>query len=142
MIDFAKFRANPMRKGSLKIGDKNVVVRKITVAMWRELFDSVQAMPQLLVTVMGAPAEDRTAYFMVAAREAFDDVVRVTSVLSGIDEEYIEQNASIDELVAFYKAVAERNNFAELLKNAKGVLGLAGMAGLRKVAVQPSEDAI
>jgi 5-formaminoimidazole-4-carboxamide-1-beta-D-ribofuranosyl 5'-monophosphate synthetase len=110
-----------------KIGGKAVTPRKITIAQWRDLFDSIHAVPQLIVSVMTAAPGDKAAYFVAAIRESFDDIVRVTAVLTGIDEEYIEQNASIDELVAFYGAVAKANNFGELLKNGRGVLSLAGL---------------
>ncbi|WP_434750260.1 hypothetical protein [Paenibacillus amylolyticus] len=117
-----------------KIGSKTVTPRKITIAQWRELFDSIHAVPQLLVSVMTAAPEDRAPYFVAAVRDSFDDIVRVTAVLTGIDEEYIEQNASLDELVAFYGAVAKANNFGDLLKNGRGVLALAGLG-----AVQPTD---
>lgn len=114
-------------RSKYKIGGKTVTPRKITIAQWRELFDSIHAVPQLIVSVMTAAPEDRAPYFVAAVRDAFDDFVRVTAVLTGIDEEYIEQNASLDELVAFYSAVAKANNFGELLKNGRGVLALAGL---------------
>lgn len=110
-------------RNTLKIGDKTVIPRKIAIAKWRELFDSIQAIPQLLVTIITAAPQDRAGYFVVALRESFDDIVRVTSLLTGIDEEYIEENAAIDELVAYYKATADTNNFGELLKNGRSVLG-------------------
>lgn len=108
---------------SLKIGDKTVHPRKIAIAKWRELFDSIKLIPQLLMSVITAAPHDRAGYFVVALRESFDDIVRVTSILTGIDEEYIEENASIDQLIAFYKATADANNFGELLKNGRSVLG-------------------
>lgn len=117
------FKRSNKHKTALKIGEKSVYPRKIPVAQWRELFDSVQVIPQMLVSVLTAPASERAGFFVVALRESFDDLVRVTSLLTGLDEEYIEHNASIDELVAFYKATIEVNNFSELIKNASSVLG-------------------
>jgi len=108
---------------TLKIGDKTVHVRKITIVQWRELFDSIQAIPQLIVTVVTAPASDKPAFFVMALRESFDDIVRVTSVLTGIDEDYIAKNASVDELVKYFAALARVNNFGELLKDAQSALG-------------------
>lgn len=107
----------------LKIGDKTVHPRRITIALWRELFDSIREIPQLLISVLSAPPSERAGFLVFAVRRSFDDVVRVTSILTEIDVEYIEQNATIDELVAFYKATAEANNFGGLLKNGPSVLG-------------------
>lgn len=94
--------------------------------------------PQLLISVISAPPQDRAGYFVVALRESFDDIVRVTSILTGIDEEYIEQNASLDELVEFYKAASEANRFGEMLKNGLSVLGTV-MPNL--TAVKTTQDA-
>ena len=116
------FKRSDKLKETLKIGEKPVHVRKVTIAQWRELFDSIQAIPQLIISVITAPASERAGFFVLALRESFDDVVRVTSVLTGIDEDYIDKNASIDELLAYYTAMAKANNFGELLKNAQSVL--------------------
>ncbi|MBG9736297.1 hypothetical protein [Paenibacillus alvei] len=116
-------RSDKHKSSSLKIGEKAVYARRIPIAQWRELFDSIQMIPQLLMSVITAAPQDRAGYFIVALRESFDDIVRVTSILTEIDEEYIEENASIDQLIAFYKATADANNFGELLKNGRSVLG-------------------
>lgn len=133
------FARSNTHKTALKIGDKTVHPRKITPALLRELFDSIQMIPQLFFTVLTASASERAGYFVVALRESFDDIVRVTSLLTGIDEEYIDHNASIDELVAFYKATVEVNNFPELLKNGQSVLGTV-MPNL--MAAKTTQDAI
>lgn len=110
------------RSDTVKIGDKMVQVRKITVAQWRRLFDSIQILPQLILSVISAPSEQRVAFAMIAIRESFDEVVRITSILTGIDVDYIEEHASIDELVAYYTEIAKLNNFGEMLKNVQSVL--------------------
>ncbi|MCR8843079.1 hypothetical protein NQ117_05255 [Paenibacillus sp. SC116] len=110
------------RSDIYKIGGKSVRAKKIPIAQWRELFSSLQTLPQLLVFVVTAPAADRVAYLMTALNESFDDVVRITALLTGLDEEFIEKNAAIDELVAYYAAVVKVNNFPELVKNGQSVL--------------------
>jgi len=107
---------------SVKIGNKSVPIRKITIAQWKELSSVIQSLPQLVMTVINAPANDRTAYIMVAIEEALDDVIRATAILTGLDAEYIEANASIDELFAFYAETFKVNNFAEIAKNVQSVL--------------------
>lgn len=118
------FKRSDKQKSPIKIGDKTVCARRITIAQWRELIDSLQMIPQMIVTVLTAQPSERAGFFVVALRESFDDIVRVTSILTGIDEEYIEHNASIDQLAGFYKALVDENNFGELLKNGRGVLSM------------------
>lgn len=102
---------------------KTVYPRKITVEQYLLLIDSIQTLPQLVVSVITANPADRMAYFVVALRESFDDIVRVTSILTGLDEDYVKANAALDELVEYYTAVVKVNNFGELLKNVQGALG-------------------
>ncbi|AWB45274.1 hypothetical protein DCC85_14265 [Paenibacillus sp. CAA11] len=114
-----------LRSDTLKIGGKPVKVGKITIAQWRELFNVINTLPQLLISILVAPQADRLPTFIVAIENSLDDVVNVVSVLTGLDAEWIEQNASIDELVAFFTATARANNFGDVLKNVQSALKLA-----------------
>ncbi|WP_068616599.1 hypothetical protein [Paenibacillus tuaregi] len=114
-----------LRSDTVKIGGKSVKVSKITIAQWRELLSVIHALPQLLITVMTAAPEDRLPYFLVAIEKSLTDVVNVVSVLTELDAEWIENNAGVDELVAYFVAVAKANNFGELLKNGQSALNLA-----------------
>lgn len=107
----------------VKIGEKTVIPRKITIAKWKQLFDSIQLLPQLFVTVVTAAPEDRVAYGITAMRESFTDMVRMTAILTELDEEYIIEHASIDQLIAFYRATIEENQFMELVKNVQNLFG-------------------
>ncbi|MDR9852893.1 hypothetical protein RJP21_04665 [Paenibacillus sp. VCA1] len=116
---------NILRSDTVKIGGKSVKVGKITVAQWRELFTVVETLPQLLITVLTAPPDDRLPMFVVAIEKSLTDVVNVVSILTGIDSEWIENNAGIDELTTFFVETARVNNFGDLLKNVRGALNLA-----------------
>jgi hypothetical protein len=111
------------RSDTVKIGEKSVPVPKITIKKWRELFESIEMLPQLILSIFNVPATERAGYIVVVIRESFSEVVRVTSVLTGIDEEYIEEHATLNDLVAFYGATIKANDFGGLLKNVQGVLG-------------------
>ena len=111
------------RSNTVKIGEKSVQIRKITIEQWRQLFDTIQILPQLILSVVSAPADQRAGYAMVAIRESFDEVVHITSILTSIEVDYIEKNASFDEIVRYYTEVIKMNNFGEMLKNVQGVLG-------------------
>lgn len=114
-----------MRSDTVKIGGKSVKVRKITVSQWRELFTVIETLPQLLLTVVTAAPADRLPYLIVAIEKSLSDVVNVVSVLTELDAEWIENNASVDELVTFFAETARINNFGEMLKNVRGVLNQA-----------------
>ena len=114
-----------LRSDTVKIGGKPVKVGKITIAQWRELFTVVNTLPQLLITVTTAAPSERLPFFLVAIEKSISDVVNVVSVLTGLEAEWIENNAGVDELVAYFIAVAKANNFGDVLKNVQGALNLA-----------------
>lgn len=103
---------------------KKVQIRKITVAQWQELFESIQTIPQLLLSMMSVPESERAGFFMVVLSESLDNIVQITATLTGLSEEYVRQNAAADELCEFFMETAKANNFGELLKNGRSVLGI------------------
>ncbi|MEK5181734.1 hypothetical protein [Paenibacillus sp. FSL R5-0928] len=111
----------------IKLGDRTVKVRKVPVGQWRELFAAVNMLPELIMGVMSAPAENRAAYLFAFIEHALNDVVQVVSVLTGFEPEWIEANVAPDELMAYFTAVARVNNFGGLLKNVQGALQLANL---------------
>lgn len=117
-----------MRSDTVKIGGKSVKVRKITVAQWREMLAVVETLPQLVLTVATAAPSERLPYLIVAIEKSISDIVNVVSVLTELDAEWIENNASVDELVSFFVETVRVNNFGELLKNARSALSLANPA--------------
>ncbi|MBG9736287.1 hypothetical protein [Paenibacillus alvei] len=103
---------------------KTVQIRKITVAQWQELFGSIQTIPQLIISIMSVPETERAGFFMVVLGESLENIVQITSILTGLDVEYLRQNAAADELFEFYSETVKMNNFGELLKNGRSVLGV------------------
>lgn len=117
-----------MRSDTVKIGGKTVKVRKITIAEWRELFSVIDTLPQVILSVATAAPSERLPYLIVAIEKSITDVVNVVSVLTGFDAEWIEKNASVDELVEYFIATARVNNFGDLLKNARSALNPTAMS--------------
>lgn len=126
-ITFGAGRGNP----------KVVPVRKITIAQWQELFGVIQLLPQLLISIMSAPLSERTGYFVVALQESLEDILRIVALLTGLEEEWLRENAALDELVEFFTETAKINNFGELLKNVQGVLKLSGLTKTGQQADAP-----
>lgn len=109
---------------AVTLGGQAVKVRKVTIGQWRELFTVVGTLPQMLVSVMTAPAESRVSYMLAVMESAVDDVVNVVAVLTGLEPSWINENVSPDELMAYFVAVARVNDFGGLLKNVQGALKL------------------
>lgn len=112
------------KSGRLYIGKDLVTVSKITISQWKQLFTVIETLPALIVDVMLAPKEERVAYFVLALERSFDEIVLITSILTGIAADDIEKNASLDQLLEYFVQVAKVNDFNSILKNVKSVLAL------------------
>lgn len=121
---FKKGMESLKQRGKLYIGAKPVEVKKITIAQWKQLFGTIEALPQLILDVMMAPQEDRAAYFIVAAERSFDEVTNIISILTGLDADYIEQHADLSQLLEYVTQMAKVNDFSDIAKNIKRVLAL------------------
>ncbi|MBJ6364146.1 hypothetical protein ACFOQM_23270 [Paenibacillus sp. GCM10012307] len=109
---------------SVVIGDKTVPIPKLTIAKWRQLFDVVEALPQIAVTVLTTRGSEQfTTTVMAALQLAADEAIRIVSVLSGLDAEYIEQHATLNDVLEFIRLTAEKNDLELTLKNVKAALG-------------------
>lgn len=126
-----KHKVVPVHAGNdLFLGEKLVKPRKVTPVVWKQLFEKIEDLPAWIIqTMLIHNREDFPAYLAHLIRESTDEIVKLTSILSGIDEKYIEENASIPEITEYITKTAELNDFSGALKNLKSLLpaNLLGM---------------
>lgn len=107
----------------LTLGDKTVQIPKLTPVKWKDLFEVVDSLPHLFITVLSTSGQDNFAQTLVAAAKlAMDEVAKIVAVLSGLDEDYILENVGTDEIVEFLIAVVEKNRLQSVAKNLKSLL--------------------
>lgn len=107
----------------LTLGDKTVQVPKLTPVKWKALFEVVDRLPHLFITVLSTSGqEDFASTLVAAAKLAMDEVAKIVSVLSGLDEDYILENVGTDEIVDFLISVVEKNRLQSVAKNLKSLL--------------------
>lgn len=109
-------------ENTLYLGNKKVEIKKLTPNLWKKLFETIDRLPGLIVQVILAPKEDFYSYVISAAEIAMDEIVQVVAVLSSIDEDYIKENAGLDELIDYLVKTAKKNNLQDTLKNVKSLL--------------------
>lgn len=112
--------------------DLKVEIPKLTVAKWKKLFQTVEDLPRLIVSVLEARArgtDDFVATVVVATTMAFDEIVKLVSVLTDIPAEEIENKADLNELIDFLKKTAEKNNLDEAAKKFQSVLARLNQTG-------------
>lgn len=116
-----KFREKILRNDEMYLGDKKVKIKKLVPAKWKLLFDSVDTLPGLIIQV----ATERENFYMVVLQAidmAMDEIVKVVSILTDIDEDYINNHVGLDELVEFITRTVNVNRLDQTVKNVKSLL--------------------
>jgi hypothetical protein len=117
-----KSNITSLAENEMYLGEKRVKIEKLTIVKWRELFGTVDKLPGLIVQVLSAPQTDFYAYVITALDIAFDEIVQIVSVLSGVEVDYLTENVGVDELFEYLAKTVKRNRLDDVLKNVKGLL--------------------
>jgi hypothetical protein len=106
----------------MMLGEKRVKIEKLTIAKWRQLFETVDKIPGLVVQVLSAPADDFYSTIIAALDIAFEEVAQIVAVLSGVEADYIAENVGVDELFEYIARTVKRNRLDDVVKNVKSLL--------------------
>ena len=117
-----KLNITTLGEHEMMLGEKRVKIEKLTIVKWRELFDTVDKLPGLIVQVLSAPKEDFYTYVITAIDLAFEEVAQIISVLSGLEVEYLQENVGVDELFEYLFRTVKRNRLEDVAKNVKSLL--------------------
>jgi hypothetical protein len=122
MFNRFKSKITALNENEMMLGDKRVKIEKLTIKKWRELFETVDKLPGLIVQVLSAPKDDFYTYVITALDLAFDEITQIISVLSGIESEYIAEHVGVDELFEYLAKTVKRNRLEDVAKNVKSLL--------------------
>ena len=111
------------RDNEVRIGEKRVQIKKLTPVRWRELFGTIETLPNLILQVLAAPKEDKRGYILAAIDEGLDEVCEVVAMLSGLDSEYVKNEVGLDEIIEYLAKTAKYNRLGDAIKNTKSLLG-------------------
>ncbi|PKH09863.1 hypothetical protein [Planomicrobium sp. MB-3u-38] len=109
-------------KDVVYLGDKKAHVKKLTPALWKEVFSAIDMLPGLAFQVITAPKANLTAYLIEAFDLALEEMIEIVSKLSGIESDYLFNNAGLDELIEYVFYTVKKNRLDEVSKNIKGLL--------------------
>ncbi|MFL1677592.1 MULTISPECIES: hypothetical protein [Bacillales] len=110
------------RVDTLTLGEKKVRITKITPRQYKELFSVIGNIPNLVYQVANAPEDDYRAYVLMALEVGMDDIVGIVSYLTGIDAEYLHDQANFYDLTEYLVQMVEYNNIEKTLKNVASLL--------------------
>lgn len=110
------------QENEVTLGGKRVEIPKLTPRKWKELFSVVENLPNLIIQVFSAPKEDFAAYVLTALDIAIDEMVAITSVLTGLEMTFLYEEATVPEIIEFFTRTAEKNDLSRAVKNVKSLL--------------------
>lgn len=126
-----KLGANPKKSNLFKrtlgndellLGDKKIVVKKLTPALWKKVFGALDKLPGVAIQVFNAPKEDMAAYLLQAFDVVQEELIEIISLVSDIDADYLHNNAGMDELIEYVFLTIKKNRLDQTAKNLKGLL--------------------
>lgn len=106
-----------LSKDRVMLGKKRVEIPKLTRTRLKKLTDHIGTIGDYLVKLFMTPENDRAVYIVAAADVAIDEIYELTSILSDLPLEYLDEHASIAECAEFLRLTWERNDMNEALKN-------------------------
>ncbi|GGG15779.1 hypothetical protein [Paenibacillus aceti] len=105
----------------LTIAGKQVTASKIKLMQWSELSRELHVIPRALLSALTAEKEDIPAFILVALDQSLSEIARIVSILTGIEPEDIEKNATASELIEYLSELIEINEIRSLAKKVRAL---------------------
>lgn len=116
------FNLNLSKKDSVTIGKKNVPIPKLTRNRLKKLTEHIGSIGNYLVKLFLTPEKDRAVFLVAAADVTIDEIYELTSLLSDLPIEYLDEFATFSECTEFLRLTWEKNDMNEALKNLGGLI--------------------
>lgn len=111
-----------MKKDRAQLGAKNVEIPKLTRTRLKKLTEHIGTIGDFLVKLFLTPENDRAVFIVAAADNMIDEIYELTSILSDIPVEYLDEHASLAECTEFLKQTWEKNDINTALGNLNGLI--------------------
>jgi hypothetical protein len=110
------------KKERVQLGQKQVEIPKLTRARLKKLTEHIGTIGDFLVKLFLTPENERAVFIVAAADIAIDEIYELTSLLSDLPIEYLDEHASIAECTEFLRLTWERNDINAALGNVSGLI--------------------
>lgn len=111
-----------MRKDCVQLGKKQVEIPKLTRARLKKLTEHIGTIGDYLVKLFLTPENERAVFIVAAADVAIDEIYELTSILSDLPIEYLDEHASLAECTNFLRLTWEKNDMNRALGNLNGLI--------------------
>jgi hypothetical protein len=110
------------RNDRVGLGNKQIEIPKLTRTRLKKLTEHIGTVGDLLIKIIMAPETDRPLYIVAGADVAIDEIYEVTSLLSDLPLEYLDEHATLAECTEFLSLTWERNNMNKALGNVRSLI--------------------
>lgn len=110
------------KKDVVILGNKRVQVPKLTRNRLKKLTDHIGSIGDYLVKLFLTNEKDRAIFIVAAADVSIDEIYELTSLLSDLPIEYLDEHTAFSECTEFLKLTWEKNDMNEALKNLSGLI--------------------
>jgi len=104
------------------LGKKQVEIPKLTRARLKKLTEHIGTIGDFLVKLFLTPENERAVFIVAAADVAIDEIYELTSLLSEIPLDYLDEHASLAECTEFLRRTWEKNDMNRALGNLSGLI--------------------
>ena len=104
------------------LGKKQVEIPKLTRARLKKLTEHIGTIGDYLVKLFLTPENERAVFIVAAADVAIDEIYELTSILSDLPLEYLDEHASLAECTNFLRLTWEKNDMNRALGNLNGLI--------------------
>lgn len=109
-------------KDKVTLGQKKVEIPKLTRKRLKKLTDHIGTIGDFLVKLFLTPENNRASFIVAGADVAVDEIYELTSILSDIPIDELDDQASFSECVEFLRLTWEKNDMEKALGNVQALI--------------------
>jgi hypothetical protein len=122
-----RFMKQQRQDGEFMLGGRAVTVPKITIEKLKVVSSRIESLPQIIIQALSKRGTDEfTPTVIVGVTLVLDELVNIVAALADLESEWVEKNVGIDEMIEYIRLTAEKNDFSNIVKNFRGILGNSG----------------
>lgn len=109
------------REITVKLDGREVIVKKLPIGKYAEVFTALQELPKKLGSIDSLSNEEFIARIPILIAEALPELTKVMSVATGVPEKQI-LTLGLDEVTDLVAAILDVNNFEKVVANVKKIM--------------------
>jgi hypothetical protein len=110
------------KKDRVRLGNRQIEVPKLTRVRLKKLTEHIGTIGDMLVKLFMTPEQDRAVFLVASADVTIDEIYELTSILSDLPIEYLDEHAGLAECAEFLRLTWEKNDIGKALGNLQSLI--------------------